>query len=193
MTDHELIQQTAAKDHHAFKTLVDRYQALVVNTCYGLLGNRQDAEDVAQEVFFQVYRSANKFRQEAKVSTWLYRIAVNRSLNFIRDNKWSRRLKNLGALLGDEAQQVANVPAPNSSRPDIALEQKERDEKLKKAIDSLPPKQRAALVLHKYEGLPYQEIAAILNCSLFSVESLLHRAKINLQRKLIQYLQEKRV
>jgi RNA polymerase sigma-70 factor (ECF subfamily) len=193
MTDHELIQKIAARDHDAFKTLVDRYQALVVNTCCGLLGNRQDAEDVAQEVFLQAYKSASKFRQQAKVSTWLYRIAVNRSLNFIRDNKWSRRLKNLGALLGDEAQQVANVPAPNSSRPDIALEQKERDEKLKKAIDSLPPKQRAALVLHKYEGLPYQEIAAILNCSLFSVESLLHRAKINLQRKLIQYLQEKRI
>jgi RNA polymerase sigma-70 factor (ECF subfamily) len=190
-TDHELIEKIAAKDHDAFKTLVDRHQALVVDTCYGLLGNREDAEDVAQEVFFRVYRSASKFRQEAKVSTWLYRIAVNRSLNFIRDSRWSRRLKNLGALLGDEAKQVTNIPAPDSSRPDIALEEKERNEKLHKAIDSLPQKQRAAFVLHKYEGLPYQEIAEIMHRSLSSVESLIHRAKVNLQRELIHYLKEK--
>ncbi len=188
MTDQELIEKTAAKDHGAFKTVVDRYQALVVNTCYSLLGNRQDAEDVAQEVFLQAYKSAGKFRQESKLSTWLYRIAVNRSLNFVRDNKWSRRLKNLSALLESDAQQVDNLPAPDSSRPDIALERNERDRRLQKAIDSLPPEQRAAFVLHKYEGLPYREIAGILKCSLSSVESLIHRAKLNLQRKLIREL-----
>jgi RNA polymerase sigma-70 factor (ECF subfamily) len=191
MTDQELIQKTAAKDHHAFQTLVDRYQALVVNTCYGLLGNRQDAEDVAQEVFLEVYRSADKFRQDAKLSTWLYRIAVNRSLNFIRDNKWSRRLRNLSALWGDETEQLANIPAPDSSRPDVALEEKERNGKLHEAIESLPQKQRAAFVLHKYEGLPYQEIARILKCSASSAESLIHRAKLNLQKRLFHYLKEK--
>lgn len=190
MTDQELIERTAAKDHGAFKTLVDRYQAMVINTCYGLVGNRQDAEDVAQEVFFQVYKSANKFRHEAKLSTWLHRIAINRSLNFIRDNKWSRRLRNLGALLGDEAEPVAQMPAPDSSRPDVTLETKERDARLQKAIDSLPAKQRAAFVLHKYEGLSYQEVAKIMRRSLSSVESLIHRAKSNLQRELIHRLQK---
>ena len=191
MNDKELIQKIAAKDHSAFKALVDRYQALVINTCYNLLGNRQDAEDVAQEAFFQVYKSANKFRQEAKISTWLYRIAVNRSLNFIRDNKRSRWLKSLTSLLEDERQRVSDVSTSNSDRPDVALEKKERDEMIGKAIDSLPGKQRAAFVLHKYEGLSYEEIAKILQRSLSSVESLIHRAKLNLQGKLIRYLIEK--
>ena len=191
MTDQELIQKAAAKDHEAFKTLVDRYQALVVNTCYGLLGNRQDAEDVAQEVFLEVYRSADKFRQDAKLSTWLYRIAVNRSLNFIRDNKWSRRLRSITALLENGREQITNASGPDASRPDVALEEKERNLAVQKAVNSLPPKQRAAFVLHKYEGLSYQEIAGIMHRSLSSVESLIHRAKSNLQRELIGYLKEK--
>ncbi len=191
MNDAELIQKIAAKDHAAFKALVNRYQALVINTCYLLLGNRQDAEDVAQEVFFQVYKSAKKFRQEAKLSTWLYRIAVNRSLNFVRDNKRSGWLRSLSTLLEDDREVVTDVPASNSDRPDVALEKKERNVALQKAIDSLPEKQRTAFVLHKYEGLSYQEIAGILQRSLSSVESLIHRAKSNLQRKLIHYLKEK--
>ncbi len=191
MTDEELVRKIIDGDHLAFKRLVDRYQHLVINTCYNLIGNRQDAEDVAQEVFFQVYKSAEKFRQEAKFSTWLYRIAVNRSLNFIRDNKRFRWLESLNSLLEGERERAPDVLAPNSDRPDIALERKERDAVVQKAVDSLPAKQRAAFVLHKYEGLSYQEIAEILQCSLSSVESLIHRAKLNLQKRLIHYLEEK--
>ncbi len=189
--DKELVQQIKAKDHVAFKALVDRYQALVINTCYHFLGNRQDAEDVAQEVFLQVYKSAREFRQEARLSTWLYRIAVNRSLNFIRDSKRYRWLKNLSSLLDDQSDRINDVPASDSDRPDVALEEKERSLVVQKAIDSLPVKQKAAFVLHKYEGLSYQEIADIMQRSLSSVESLIHRAKANLQRKLIHYLKEK--
>lgn len=188
MNDEELIQKIIDRDHLAFKWLVDRYQHLVINICYNLIGNRQDAEDVAQEVFFQVYKSAKKFRQEAKLSTWLYRIAVNRSLNFIRDKKRSGWLRSLSSLLEGERQRVAKVPASNSDRPDIALEKKERNMMLQKAIDSLPEKQRAAFVLHKYEGLSYQEIAEVLHRSISSIESLIHRAKLNLQRELVRYL-----
>jgi len=191
MNDKELIQKIAAKDHAAIKALVDRYQSLVINTCYNLLGNRQDAEDVAQEVFLQVYKSAKKFRQEAKLSTWLYRIAVNRSLNFIRDKKQSGWLRSLSSLLEGERQRVAEVPASDSDRPDVVLEKKERNVMLQKAIDSLPGKQRAAFIFHKYEGMSYQEIAEILHRSLSSVESLIHRAKSNLQKKLLHYLKEK--
>ena len=191
MTDEELVRKIIDGDHLAFKRLVDRYQHLVINTCYNLIGNRQDAEDVAQDVFFQVYKSARKFRREAKFSTWLYRIAVNRSLNFIRDNKRFRWLESLSSLLEGENQRVSDVPASNSDRPDIALEKKERDAAVQRAIDSLPAKQRAAFVLHKYEGLSYQEIAEILERSLSSVESLIHRAKSNLQRELVRHLKEK--
>ena len=190
MNDEELIQQVTEKDHQAFKQLVDRYQNLVLNTCYNLIGNRQDAEDVTQEVFFQVYKSAEKFRRESKLSTWLYRIAVNTSLNFIRDNKWSRWLKSITTLLPNNSKQTTDVPAPESDRPDVTFEEKEQNRMVQKAINSLPVKQRAALVLHKYEGLPYQEIAGILKCSLSSVESLIHRAKLNLQKELIQCIKE---
>jgi len=191
MNDRELIGKIAAKDHNAFKALVDQYQALVINTCYNLLANRDDAEDVAQEVFFQVYKSAKNFRQEAKISTWLYRIAVNRSLNFIRDNKRLGWLRSLSSLLEGERQRVTDVPASNSDQPDVALEKKEQNVLVQKAIDSLPDKQKAAFVLHKYEGLSYQEIAEVMQRSLSSVESLIYRAKSNLQRKLIHYLKEK--
>ena len=191
MNDEELIQKIIDKDHRAFKWLVDRYQDLVINTCYHLIGNRQDAEDVSQEVFFQVYKSAQKFRREAKLSTWLYRIAVNRSLNFVRNKKQSRWLRSLSSLLEGERQRVAEAPASNSDRPDMALEKKEQNVMVQKAIDSLPEKQKTAFVLHKCEGLPYQEIAEILQRSLSSVESLIHRAKLNLQRKLVHSLKEK--
>jgi len=191
MNDRELIGKVAAGDQSAFKELVDRYQALVINTCYNLLGNRDDAEDVAQEVFFQVYKSVKKFRQEAKLSTWIYRIAVNRSLNSIRDRKRFGWLRSLSSLLEGERQQVTNLPASNSDQPDAALEKKEQNEKVQKAIDSLPKRQKTAFLLHKYEGLSYQEIAEIMQWSLSSVESLIHRAKANLKKKLIHYLEEK--
>ena len=191
MKDEELIQKIIERDHFAFKSLVDRFQNSVINTCYSLIGNRQDAEDVAQEVFLEVYKSAKKFRQEAKLSTWLYRICVNRSLNFLRDNKRFRWVKSLTGLLENEPEQVNEVPASNSDRPDVALEEKERNVLIQKALDSLPRMQRAAFVLHTYEGLSYQEIALVLHRSLSSVESLIHRAKSNLQRELIHCLEEK--
>jgi RNA polymerase sigma-70 factor (ECF subfamily) len=116
---------------------------------------------------------------------------VNRSLNFVRDNKRFRWLKSLSSLPEDEGQRAEEMPASDSDRPDVALEEKERNVIVEKAIDSLPGKQRAAFVLHKYEGLSYKEIAKILECTLSSVESLIHRAKSNLQRKLIHHLKEK--
>ena len=191
MNDTELIRKISAKDHSAFRALVEQYQTLVLNTCYNLMGNKQDAEDVSQDVFFQVYKTAENFRGEAKISTWLYRIAVNRSLNFIRDKKRPGWLKSLSSLLEGERQQVTILQISDSERPDVALERKEQDMLIQNAINSLPAKQKAAFILHQYEGLSYQEIARILHKSLSSIESLIHRAKINLQKNLIDYLKEK--
>ncbi|MGB8658710.1 MAG: sigma-70 family RNA polymerase sigma factor [Candidatus Zixiibacteriota bacterium] len=191
MNDQELIQKVIERDDLVFERLVDQYQDLVLNTCYHLIGNRQDAEDVAQDVFFQAYKSAKEFRQEAKISTWLYRIAVNRSLNFIRDHKWSRWLKSITSLSQDEPRGTTELSAPDSDRPDVALQEKERDVIVQEAIDSLPGRQKAAFVLREHEGLSYQEIAQVLQLSGSSVESLIHRAKSNLQRKLIHYLKER--
>ena len=87
MTDQELIDQIQSGSQSAFRHLVDKYQVLVFNTCIGFVGNRQSAEDLSQDVFIETYRSISKFRGEAKLSTWLYRISVNKSLNHIRDHK----------------------------------------------------------------------------------------------------------
>lgn len=190
MNDEELIQKIAAKDHFAFKKLVERYQALVISICYNLLGNQQHAEDVAQEAFLQVYKSAKKFRHKCKFSTWIYRIAVNRSLNFIRYNKKFRWTKSFSSLQENQPKRTTDFLASNSTGPDIALEEKEQREMLQKAMDSLPKNQKVVFILHKHEGLSYKEISKILKISLSSVEARIHRAKINLQKKLIPYLKK---
>ena len=104
MDDKELMRKIVEKDHLAFKMLIDRYQSLVLNICCNFLSNRQNAEDVAQEVFFQVYKSARKFRYQCLVSTWIYRITVNRCLNFIRDNRRLSWLNSISRVLENEHQ-----------------------------------------------------------------------------------------
>lgn len=190
MNDEELIQKIAAKNHFAFKKLVERYQALVMSICINLLGNRQHAEDVAQEVFLQVYKSAKKFQRKSKLSTWIYRIALNSSLNYIRHNKKFMLTKNISSNQEDQPKKTAGHPASNWTGPDMALEKKERREMLQKAIDSLPNNQKVTFVLHRYEGLSYKEISTILGISLSSVEARIHRAKINLQKKLVHSLKK---
>lgn len=189
MSDDKL--EIGKEDPISLKSIVDQYQDLVLNTCYYMLHNRQDAEDVSQEVFIQVYKSIDSFRHEAKLSTWLYRIAINRSLNFIRDHRKSKLLLAVGFLFGDEPGQLIEISAPDSCRPDIALEDQETRQVIQKALDSLPAKQRAAFILHKYERLSHQETAEILNCSVSSVESLIHRARTGLQKRLISFVKEK--
>ena len=93
MEDLQIIQDIENNHIQAFKHLVNKYQQMVVNTCYGFVHNREDAEDIAQEVFIEVHRSLHKFRKESKLSTWLYRISANKSLNFIRENKKKNGLK----------------------------------------------------------------------------------------------------
>lgn len=190
MNDKNLIEKIIAEDHLAFKEFVGSYQLLVFNACYNLIGNIHDAEDVAQDVFFHVYKSAKNFRYESKLSTWLYKIAVNRSLNFIRDHKRFKWFKSISLLLDDNPEDVTNLSASKEDQPDAAFENKEQSIIVKRAIEKLPENQRAAFVLHKYEGLSYQETAEILQRSLSSVESLIHRAKLNLQKNLLHYLKK---
>jgi len=185
MSENQLIQRIAAGNHLAFKTLVDRYQALVISTCYNLLGNGQDAEDVAQEVFIKVYQEAKGFRSESKISTWLYRIAVNLSLNWHRKQKWDRFLDIFAFWKQQEEGSAYPLEAEAKTRPDRVMESEERKKILNMALDTLPERQRVAITLHKYQGLSYQEIAEVLGTSLAAVESLIHRAKLNLQKKLL--------
>ncbi len=183
MTEAEIIKKLQQGNEQAFKELVDKYRHLVINTCYGMLHDIDDAEDVAQDVFVEVFRSVQNFRGGSKISTWLYRIAVNRSLNFMRDNK---KRKKTQSLADTEKSKKINpedlVSGDNDASHDIENEQ--RADILHRAIGSLPEKQKIAFTLNKYEDLPYKEISEIMDLSIPSIESLLHRAKKNLQKKL---------
>jgi RNA polymerase sigma-70 factor (ECF subfamily) len=175
LDDDDLIQKIAEKDLDAFQQFVERNKIFVYNTCYYLIGNHQQAEEAVQDVFFQIYESAATFRHRSKVTTWLYRIAVNLSLNIIRRN---RRFRVLKSLTTREIEEVRR------NEPDHRLERKEMKDLITKAVDSLPEKQRTVFILNKYEGLSPKEIAEILDLSTNSVEVRIHRAKRHLQKKL---------
>ncbi len=184
MNEAEIIQKLKEKDENAFRFLVEKYRELVVNTCFGLLHNNEDAEDVAQEVFIEVFRSVDKFRADAKISTWLYRIAVNRSLNFIRDNKRKKWLHSVEEVLGTQHPGSSGPVTARDDLPDAGMENSQRARMLHEAIDALPKNQRVAFTLNKYEALSYKKISEVMEVSVASVESLIHRAKKNLQKKL---------
>lgn len=185
-TSIELSRVTETEKTHRiapdFGALLDQYQGMVYNTCLGFLKNAEDAEDMSQEVFIEAFRSIHKFRGEANLKTWLYRISVNKSLEAIRK---SNRQKRKG-----DTMSISNEMEVGSERfyhPGVVLEQKERSAILFDAIRQLPENQQAAFTLHKVEGLSYEEIAKILDKSVASVESLMHRAKHNLKKILKVY------
>lgn len=182
MDEASFIKRLQAGEESAFKTLVNDNQQMVINTCFGFLHNYEEAEDTTQEVFIQVYNRINTFRGDSKLTTWIYRIAVNKSLNKLRSKK-SKFLVTLDAVFGSESYTDKQA----SDNPYKSLENKERAKVLHTAIDKLPENQKTAFVLSKYQGLPNKKIAEVMNQSLSSVEALLNRAKKNLQINLISY------
>jgi len=191
MSETEIIDKLKQGNEAAFKQLVDNYRQMVVNTCFGLLHNTHDAEDVAQDVFIEVFRSVENFRADSKMSTWLYRIAVNRSLNFIRDNKKRKWFQSFDDAVDAKKEELSRLSSSDSENPESELENSQRALLLHEAIDSLPENQRIAFTLNKYEDLAYKEISEVMNLSVSSVESLIHRAKKNLQKKLHRCYQKK--
>ncbi|MBE9469581.1 MAG: RNA polymerase sigma factor [Bacteroidetes bacterium] len=191
MTDKDLIKAIKNNDQQAFKQLVENNQQLVVNICNGFLHNIADAEDIAQEVFIEIFLSVNKFREDAKLSTWLYRIAVNKSLNHIRNNKKHKILNSIDNISGSDKKTENDLPDVNASQPEKIIEDKEQSEILNYSINTLAKNQKIAFTLNKYDDLSYKQISEIMGVSLSSVESLMHRAKKNLQKKLFHFYQKK--
>lgn len=185
MKEKDLIEDVVNKKAGSFEQLVEKYQIMVMNTCYGFLHDYQDAQDVAQEVFVEVFKSIGKFRKESKLSTWLYRISANKSLNFIRDNKRRNWFQSLDDLF--EPEKIVDHQNKSAETPQDILENNEKAGIINDAIDQLAKNQKIAFVLYKFEGLSYKEIGEVMKISLSSVESLLFRAKKNLQKKLINY------
>lgn len=169
-----------------FKALVLQYQDRVYNTCLGFLRNAQDAEDLSQEVFIEIYKSLDQFKGEAKISTWIYRIAVNKSLEALRRRKRKKRWSWLTSYEPD----LHEKSAVDDIHPGVLAENKERAGVLFNAIDRLPEQQKVAFTLFHIEGLNYEEIAETMQKSVSSVESLMHRAKNNLKKILYAYYQQ---
>ena len=174
------------KSEVVFKVLFEQQKNRVYNTVLSLLQNSADAEDVTQEVFVKVFEEFDQFRGEAQLQTWIYRIAVNKSLDFLRAQKAKKRSGILVRLFGDDtAGSVFEIP--DFMHPGVVLERKEQSKVLFKAIDQLPEAQKSAFVLAKLEGLSYVEIANVLKTTVPSVESLLFRARANLKKQLINF------
>jgi RNA polymerase sigma-70 factor (ECF subfamily) len=187
MSDSDLIKELIDKQPQAFRQLIEKYQRLVFNACYNLTRSTQDAEDITQEVFIEVYESVHQFRHESKLSTWLYRVAVNKSLNHLRKNRMKNMLHSIEQFFKNDNGAQLDIEDPSAANTPYSIDYTERSQVLMKAINSLPENQRIAFTLNKYDELSYQEITEIMGISLSSVESLIHRAKLNLQKKLITY------
>jgi RNA polymerase sigma-70 factor (ECF subfamily) len=165
-------------DLAAFRALVDRYQNRLVNVLYQVVGDQSEAEDLAQNVFLKVYKAAGRYRPEAKFSTWLYRIATNTALNALK----ARRRRPMVSLDEMEEQgRPMNAPAGTPERPDRVLQRLEVVRAVQQALRQLPERQRMAVILHRFEGLSYQEIGEALSVSVDAVDAMLRRAKASLR------------
>jgi RNA polymerase sigma factor (sigma-70 family) len=168
----------------AYSQLIDDYQQKVFATCISFVPNKEDAEDIAQEVFIEVFNSIHKFKGDSKLSTWIYRITTNKCLEFIRKKNTKKRFAFMQSILGNEIPMDKTSYFTEFNHPGIVLENKERNETLFHAINQLPEIQRVVFTLHKIDGKSYKEISEIIKKSVSSVESLMFRAKKNLQKLL---------
>ena len=184
LNEPELIQQLRQGDEPAFRWLVDNYRDRVFHTVLNIVQDTDDAEDASQETFIQVFESVGQFKQESSLSTWIYRIAVHKALDKIRRRKTRQRLRQILPWWMPEEKKSAG---PSFQHPGIDLEHKEKAATLFGAIQSLSSNQRIAFTLIKVQGMSYDEAAAIMNQSIKSIESLISRAKANLQKQLEYY------
>ena len=168
-----------AGDEQSFALLLHRYRTPLVNFLYRMVRNREQAEDLAQEVFIRVYRARADYVPSAKFTTWLFRIATNLALNSIRDTRHQRMEVSLDAPVTADSEEGDERPLDVAEKnPNIEqhLVQEAQRDMIRHAIDKLPEKQRAAVLLHKYQDLDYGEISKILSCSESALKSLLFRA-----------------
>jgi RNA polymerase sigma-70 factor (ECF subfamily) len=189
LKEKEIIIRLKQNDEKAFQLLVDLFSKKVYNTCIGMLQNREDAEDVTQEIFITIHININEFREESSLSTWIYRIALNKCLEFIRKKDRKKRSGIFKWIFSSDGERAIENHS-DFMHPGIQLENQERAKVLFKAIELLPEQQKTAYILHKLEQVSYNEIASIMEVSLSSVESLLFRAKQNLKKHLTIYYEE---
>lgn len=187
--DSELIRSFKEGNDVAFERIVLKYQDRIFNLCYRFLGNMQEAEDVAQDVFIKVFKALKRFRSESSFYTWIYRITVNTCKNRIKSLDY-RRLKKKIQLPDEtytESNRIAAAVMSNDS-PAESMEKKERMKQIQTAINKLPPDQKAVIVLRDIEGFSYDEISEITGHKLGTVKSKLSRARNDLRNKLMRII-----
>ncbi|MFC6225092.1 RNA polymerase sigma factor [Hymenobacter artigasi] len=178
--DRELVAQLQAGSEAAFRTLVARYQNRIYRTIFSLLRNEEEAEDVAQEVFVEVHQTIGRFRGEASLSTWLYRLATSRALKNRRKAQAKKRFAYFTSLLGGN-NDVLHEP-PDHAHPLALLEGQQQLQLLLAHIARLPDQQQVAFTLRHEQELTYEQIAAVLGTTVAAVESLLFRARQTLRK-----------
>jgi len=181
----ELIVQLQQGDEQAFKKLVDEWQDMVYNTAVSIVQDEDDADDITQDVFIQVYQSVSSFKGESKFSTWLYRIVISKALDHVKKKKRKKRFAFVQSLFGTASEE--EIHPEEFNHPGVLMENRERAAELFKAMQQLPDNQRIAFTLHKLEAQKHQDIAVIMDISLTAVESLIARAKANLRKILNAY------
>jgi RNA polymerase sigma-70 factor (ECF subfamily) len=183
LNEEQLIQGLIERNEHAFRHLVELYKDKVFNTCLSFTHNREDAEEAAQDVFISVYHSISAFQRKSSLSTWIYRITVNKSLEHIRKRKRKSQLGFINMFLGRK-EESPGMSGELFDHPGVQLENLERTKILYGAINGLPENQRVAFTLYEFEGLSYKDISGVMEVSVAAVESLIFRAKKKLREKL---------
>ena len=186
MGEQGLIQSLINGEESAYRAIMDQYANMVYNTSLSIVQNTDDAQDISQEVFIEVFQSIRKFEQKSSLKTWIYRITITKSLDAVKRVKSQKR----GSLFKRvfKSKEDRSIPdIPHFHHPGVQLEQKETAAILFMAIDKLPDQQKTAFTLHKVEQLGHHEIAEIMKLSTSSIESLIFRAKQNLQKHLENY------
>ncbi|MBO0947814.1 RNA polymerase sigma factor [Fibrella forsythiae] len=181
-----LLNAIGQGDEGAFRQLYDLTKGRVYNTALGYVRNREDAEEITQDVYIEAFRSLGTFNREASVTTWLYRITVNKSIDFVRHQQRQKRFAFLTSLFNPKTGAVEH-DATEAVHPGVLLEHQENAQILFRAIDKLADKQKTAYILTRVEGLNNMEAAAVMNITVGAVESLLQRANATLKKQLANW------
>jgi len=184
ISEEEIIKQILLGDKNKYSLLVEKYQQMIFTTCMGFLHNKDEADDLTQEIFIQAYLSLVSFKNKSTFSTWIYRIAVNASCNKIRKSVRKNFLQRLEILTGSGKHEQLYIPSSVVDNPENILIRQEDNDLVRRALDSLPENQRTAIILSRYDEMSQKEIAEIMNVTESAVESLLQRAKKSLYKNL---------
>lgn len=188
LSDAEVMLRVKAGDDSAFDFLVQKYRRPIINFMYRMAHNQGAAEDLAQEVFLRVYRSRASYEASAKFTTWLYRIATNLGMNYVRDTRHERPENTMNLDAADE--ETGQTPDLADKAPNIEEEilQRERLKAIRQKVEALPERQKMAVLMHKYQQMDYRQIAEVLKLSESATKSLLFRAYETLRTQLKEFI-----